>query len=70
VKALLDNRRRYEQQLASEGESALFARDPKARGYLRPRSGYRLFETREDLCRRLREDVSANRAWLLETLKY
>jgi deoxyhypusine synthase len=70
VKALLDNRSRYEQQLASEGESALFARDPKARGYLRPRSGYRLFETREDLCRRLREDVSANRAWLLETLKY
>jgi deoxyhypusine synthase len=70
VKALLDNRRRYEQQLAAEGESALFARDPKAEGYLRPRTGYRLFENREDLCRRLREDVHANKSWLLETLKY
>ncbi|HLX46204.1 MAG TPA: deoxyhypusine synthase family protein [Bryobacteraceae bacterium] len=70
IKALLDNRRRYEQQLAAEGEAALFARDPKAQGYLRPRTGYRLFENREDLCRRLREDVHANKSWLLETLKY
>jgi deoxyhypusine synthase len=70
VKALLDNRRRYEQQLAETGESDLFARDPKARGYLRPRAGYRLFENRESLCRRLIEDVRTNRAWLLETLKY
>jgi deoxyhypusine synthase len=69
VKALLDNRRRYEQQLASEGES-LFTRDPKSRGYLRPRPGYRLFDHREDLCRRLTEDVRANKDWLLETLKY
>jgi deoxyhypusine synthase len=69
VKALLDNRRGYEQQFAAEGE-ALFARDSKARGYLRPRAGYRLFENREDLCRRLREDVQANRAWLQGTLKY
>jgi deoxyhypusine synthase len=70
VKALLDNRRRYEQQLAETSETDLFARDPKSRGYLRPRTGYRLFENRESLCRRLTEDVRANRAWLLETLKY
>jgi deoxyhypusine synthase len=69
VKALLDNRRSYEQQFAAQGE-ALFARDPKARGYLRPRAGYRLFENRADLCRRLQEDVQANRVWLQGTLKY
>ena len=68
VKALLDNRARYERELAEQGE-ALFEREPKARGYLRPREGYRLFEIREDLCRRLREDVRANREWLMETLR-
>jgi deoxyhypusine synthase len=48
----------------------LFDREPKARGYLRPREGYRLFEQREELCRRLTEDVRANKEWLLETLQY
>ena len=43
VKALLDNRRRYCAALREEmGEEALFAKHPKARGYLRPREGYRL----------------------------
>lgn len=70
VKALLDNRARYEAAAAEEGEEALFAREPKARGYLRPREGYRLFAQREELCRRLREDVRANREWLLESLGY
>ena len=70
VKALLDNRRRYEQQLAEISESDLFARDPKSRGYLRPRTGYRLYDHRESLCRRLTEDVRTNRTWLLQTLKY
>jgi deoxyhypusine synthase len=70
VKALLDNRKRYERQAAEIGEETLFAREPKARGYLRPRSGYRLFEQREELCRRLTEDVKANKDWLLETLQY
>jgi hypothetical protein len=41
-----------------------------ARGYLRPMEGYRLFEQREELCRRLKEDVTANREWLLDTLQY
>ena len=70
VKALLDNRKHYEQEAGEIGEEQLFARDPKARGYLRPRAGYRLFEQRDELCRRLDADVKANKDWLLETLRY
>ena len=60
VKALLDNRRRY----------AETPDHPKARGYLRPAAGYRLYEQREELCRRLKDDVRANREWLLQSMKY
>ena len=67
VKALLENRARYEGELAEEGE-ALFEREPKARGYLRAREGYRLFEKREEICSRLKNDVRANREWLMGTL--
>jgi deoxyhypusine synthase len=70
VKALLDNRKRFEDMVAAEGEEAVFAREPKARGYLRDRSGYRLFDQREELVRRLTNDVQANRDWLLKSLKY
>jgi deoxyhypusine synthase len=70
VKALLDNRKRYEREAAEIGEEALFEKEPKARGYLRPRDGYRLFENREELCRRLTGDVQANREWLLQSLEY
>ena len=70
VKALLDNRRQYERRAAEAGVEELYQREPKARGYLRRREGYRLFEQREELCRRLTEDVRANRKWLLDTLKY
>ncbi len=70
VKALLDNRKRYAHLAAEIGEEKLFASEPKARGYLRPLDGYRLFEQREELCRRLTEDVRANREWLLGTLSY
>jgi deoxyhypusine synthase len=70
VKALLDNRRRYERLAAEIGEPALFDREPHARGYLRAREGYRLFEQREELCRRLTEDVRSNREWLERTLSY
>lgn len=69
VKALLDNRKRYASRAIEMGEEALFAEDPKARGYLRPREGYRLYEQREDLCRRLTEDVKANGEWLMGTLR-
>ena len=61
VKALLDNRRRYE-----EG----FQDDDKKAGYLRPRPGYRLFEIRDQLVDRLTEDVRNNKEWLLDTLEY
>ncbi|MGA2115092.1 MAG: deoxyhypusine synthase family protein [Bryobacteraceae bacterium] len=70
VKALLDNRARYRQMVEEEGEAAAFAREPKARGYLRPSLGYRLFERRENLCAALTADVKANREWLLESVTY
>jgi hypothetical protein len=34
------------------------------------REGYRLFDQREALCERLREDVRGNREWLLSSLDY
>jgi deoxyhypusine synthase len=70
VKALLDNRKRFEHEAATIGSDALFEREPKARGYLRPREGYRLYEAREELCARLTKDVKGNREWLEESLKY
>ncbi|MBM3773811.1 MAG: hypothetical protein FJW37_01455 [Acidobacteria bacterium] len=60
VKALLENRQRYEQDPG----------DTKAAGYLRPREGYRLFAERERLCARLLEDVRENRGWLLDSIPY
>jgi len=56
--------------VAAEGEDAVFAREPKAPGYLRDRSGYRLFDRREELVGRLTGDVQSNRDWLLKSLKY
>ena len=70
AKALLDNRKRYERQAEEMGEEKLFELEPKARGYLRPREGYRLFDQREELCGRLTDDVRANKEWLLDTLQY
>ena len=70
VKALLDNRARYQEMASHEGEESLFAREPRARGYLRPREGYRLFSQREELYARLTRDVRENRDWLIDTLAY
>jgi len=70
VKALLDNRARYQRLVAEEGEDAVFARLPQARGYLRDPAGYRLFEQRQELCARLTSDVRQNREWLLASLAY
>jgi deoxyhypusine synthase len=61
VKALLDNRSRYEQGLQD---------DDKKAGYLRSRDGYRLYDLRDQLVDRLTEDVRNNKDWLLETLEY
>ncbi len=70
VKALLDNRARYERLRDELGEETLFAKHPKAKGYLRPRDGYRLFEKRSDLLGKLVSAVKENREWLAETLDY
>lgn len=61
VKALLENRSRYEQGLQE---------DDKKAGYLRSREGYRLFEIRDQLVNRLTEDVRDNKDWLLDTVSY
>lgn len=70
VKALLDNRKRYEEMAARMGEEALFEKHPKAKGYLRPRQGYRIYEQRERLSAALLEDLRKNGDSLLETLHY
>jgi len=70
VKALLDNRARYERMAAEEGTDAVFTREPHARGYLRERQGYRLFEQRETLCERLKADLRSNASWLRESIRY
>lgn len=70
VKALLDNRKRYEAQAQEMGFEALCEKDPKARGYLRPREGYRLFEKREGLLEKLRAAVRDNHEWLKDSVLY
>lgn len=70
VKALLDTRAAYERRAAETGEEKLFGEDPRASGYLRPRSGYRLFEKRQRLCKALIDDVRENAEWLRESIGY
>ena len=70
VKALLDNRERYARRAAEVGEEALFAEEPRARGYLRPRDGYRLYDARERLVAELARQVKENGEWLRKTLRY
>ncbi len=70
IKALLENRARYAAMVKEKGEEAVFAEEPRARGYLRPATGYRLFDQRDELCQKLTADVRNNRDWLLESLAY
>jgi deoxyhypusine synthase len=70
VKALLDNRARYEARAKEIGIDATIAEDPRAKGYLRSRDGYRLFEKRETLTRTLLDAVKDNGEWLLDSLQY
>lgn len=70
IKALLENRARYAAMVKERGEEAVFAEEPRARGYLRPTEGYRLFDQRGELCDRLTADVRNNREWLIESLTY
>jgi deoxyhypusine synthase len=68
IKALLDNRARYARWAERMGEEELYAKHPKARGYLRPREGYRLYSKREQLCERLTTAVKENGEWLMGSL--
>jgi deoxyhypusine synthase len=70
VSALLANRKRYQQLAASLSAEDLHTNHPHAQGYLRSQDGYRLYGQREELCRRLTQDVAGNREWLVESLKY
>jgi deoxyhypusine synthase len=49
TKALLDKRASFEALESKLGRKELIQRHPEAAGYLRPRAGYRLFDTRERL---------------------
>lgn len=53
TKALLEKRARLEDLRAKLGESTLLERHPEARGYLRPREGFRLYDRRRELMDRL-----------------
>ncbi|MBX9604034.1 MAG: deoxyhypusine synthase family protein [Bryobacteraceae bacterium] len=70
VKALLDNRKRYEERAAEAGLEQTVREDARAAGYLRSREGYRLFEKREALVERLKSDLVSNREWLMDSLTY
>ncbi len=70
VKALLDNRSRYARWAERMGEAALFEKHPKARGYLRSRDGYRLFDKRPQVYDQLFAAVRKNADWLKQTLAY
>lgn len=70
VKALLENRKRYQERAEKIGTARTIEEDPKAKGYLRNSEGYRLYERREVLCDKLTEGVKGNSEWLLETLRY
>ncbi len=70
TKALLDNRARYARWAEKMGEEALFEKHPKARGYLRDRAGYRLFEKRGVANEQLFSAVRKNADWLKATLHY
>ncbi|MBK7644344.1 MAG: deoxyhypusine synthase family protein [Planctomycetes bacterium] len=60
VRALLEKRARFERWAERMGEKALFAKHPAARGYLRPREGYRLLGKREELMAELMKEVGKN----------
>ena len=61
VKALLDNRANYaSMKQVPEGKQ----------GYLRERSGYRLFEQREGLVDKLKQSVRENAEWLKESIEW
>lgn len=57
TKALLEKRARFETWAERMGAEALFEKHPAARGYLRDREGYRLYDQRDRLIAKLFERV-------------
>jgi deoxyhypusine synthase len=70
VKALLENRNRYQQIAEKIGVEKFSERHREAVGYLRPQEGFRLYDKREELCAKLTDDVRNNRDWLLDSIVY
>ena len=70
VRALLERRAHYERRAAEIGLDALIAEDSKAKGYLRSRDGYRLYEHRDRLVNTLKEAVRDNADWLNASIAY
>jgi len=61
TKALLEKRDRLARLRDELGEETLRERHPEARGYLRDPAGYRLYDRREELMKRLLARVAARR---------
>ena len=70
VKALLEKRARFERWKERMGEKALFAKHPNAKGYLRPKDGYRLMDRREQLVLALLEELAGMEKELRAGLGY
>jgi len=70
VRALLEKRARFERWAEKMGEEALFAKHPAARGYLRPREGYRLLSKRKELLAELMKEVKKNAPRLEKESRY
>jgi len=70
VKALLEKRARFERWQERMGSEALFAKHPAARGYLRPREGYRLMDRREELVQELMTELEGTEKHLRTGLDY
>jgi deoxyhypusine synthase len=70
VKALLDNRDRHARRAEEIGLEAAIAEDSRAKGYLRPREGYRLYDQRDRLTENLLAVARENGDWLAKTLQY
>lgn len=70
VKALLDKRARFERWAERMGREALFAKHPAARGYLRDRAGYRLYDRRDELVAKLMAEVKSRAAALRKESRY
>jgi deoxyhypusine synthase len=70
AKALLEKRARFERWAERMGREALFAKHPAARGYLREREGYRLYERRDELVAKLLARVKKESARLRKESRY